>query len=182
MKLTKLIFLFVLAVAAVGCNKDDDNNLEPPYTLSTANFVDTYSMNFLEHKTVETKTFSNGQTSVLTTTSVGSVFKNVNFVFNTDGTFTASGLYITNVTIINPDGTSTTDGPNPADISTEIGSGTYLLNISSSKVTITDGTGKVRVFEIKDYTQNSMTLYLQETTNVSNDTSITETIEYRFSR
>lgn len=180
MKLTKLIFLLVLSVAAVSCSKNDDDNGPAPYTLSTSNFVDTYSMNFLELKVVETVTLGSGSTTTETTTTKGSSFSNVNFVFNSDKTFNASGLYISIVTIVNSNGTTTSD-PTPADVSTEIGSGTYSLNTSSNKVTITDGNGKVRVFEVRNYTETSMTLYAEET-ETSGNTTLETTLEYRFTR
>lgn len=181
MKLTKLIFLFVLAVAAVGCNKDDNNNSEPPYELTRANFVDTYSMNFLEAKSVETVTFSNGTTSTSTTSTVGSIFQNVNFVFNTDGTFAASGLYTTVQTTINPDGTTETGDPIIYDAAVEIGSGTYTLNPTSKVLTITVNGAQPQVFDIKTYSKTEMRLYSEAVVTVGNSTTVI-TQDVRFSR
>ena len=83
MKLTKLIFLFALTIATVSCSKNDDNDnyVPDPYRLTISNFVDTYKLKFLELKVVETITFGNGTTSTSSSTTVGSVFQNVSFVF-----------------------------------------------------------------------------------------------------
>jgi len=179
MKITKFLLVMFLVITAVSCNKDDDGG-EVAYTLSTTNFVDTYSMNFLELKVVETVTLGSGSTTTETTTTKGSSFSNVNFVFNSDKTFNASGLYISIVKTVNSNGTTTSD-PTPADASTEIGSGIYSLNTSSNNVTITDGNGRVIVFEVRNYTETSMTLYAEETETVGN-TTLETTIEYRFTR
>lgn len=182
MKLTKLIFLFVLSIAAVSCNKsDDDASFEPPYSLTRTNFVDTYSMNFLEAKSIETVTFNNGSTSTSTTTIVGSIFQNVNFVFNADGTFAASGLYTTVQTTINPDGSTVTDDPVIHDAGIEIGSGTYILNPTSQILTITASGGEQEVFEITTYSQTEMRLYSEAEVTIGNSTTVI-TQDIRFSR
>ncbi len=180
MKFTKLIFLFVLSITAVCCNKDDDNS-EPPYELTRANFTDTYSMNFLEAKTVETVTFANGSTSTSTTTIVGSIFQNVNFVFNADGTFAASGLYTTIETTVNPDGTTETGDPVIYDAAVEIGSGTYILNPTSKILSITTNGSQPEVFDITVYSQTEMRLYSEAEVTIGNSTTVI-TQDVRFSR
>lgn len=177
MKITKLIFLFALVIASVSCSKNDDDNGPEPYTLSTTNFVDTYKVKFYELKEVEKITFSNGSTSTSTSNTVGSVFQNVNFVFNSNNTFAATGLFNTVTTVTNPDG------------STEIGdtvivsldkSGTYSLNTANKNLTTTDAGGSTS-YEIRDYSETGMTIFSEETSVTSNST-ITKTLEWRFSR
>lgn len=181
MKLTKLILLFVLTIGAISCNKnDDDNNPEPPYELTRTNFVDTYSMNFLEFQSVETITFGNGTTSTSTTKIEGTLFQNVSFVFNTDGTFAASGYYTTVQTTINPDGSTQTDDPIIHDAAVEIGAGTYTLNPTSKILTITTD-GDPQVFEITEYSQTEMRLYSETEVTVGNSSTVI-TQEARFSR
>lgn len=178
MKLTKLVFLFSLAIATVSCSKNDDDNAPDPYTLSTTNFVDSYKMKFLEIKEVETITFGNGTTSTSTSTKVGSVFQNVNYAFNSNHTFTATGLYNTVTTVTDTGGTSTVGDPVIVSLNQ---SGTYTLNIANSTLTITDDEGESSAFEIKDYTETGMTLYSENTTLLNNSSTKTTT-EYRFSR
>ncbi|MEM0517833.1 MULTISPECIES: hypothetical protein [Aequorivita] len=177
MKISKLFILCILAVATISCSSDDDNN-PPPYTLSTTNFVDTYKLKFLEIREVETITFSNGTTSTSSAVTVGSVFQNVNFVFNSNNTYTANGLFNTVTTVTNPDG-STTVGDTVIVSLDE--TGTYTLNVGNSTLTVTDSDGEVTALEISDYTETSMTLYAEETT-VSNNSTIVTSVEYRFSR
>ncbi|MEH6763497.1 hypothetical protein [Aequorivita antarctica] len=182
MKLTKLIFLFALTIATVSCSKnDDDNNAPDPYKLTTANFVDTYSMNFLELKVVETVTFNNGSTSTSSSTTRGSIFQNVNFVFNADGTFAASGLYTTVETVINPDGSTVTNDPVIRNAAEEIGAGTYILNPTSKILTVIDQDDNQVVFEITIYSETEMRLYSEMSVTSGNSTTVT-TQDLRFSR
>lgn len=178
MKLTKLIFLFALTIATLSCSKNDDDNGPDPYKLSTTNFVDTYKLKFLEIKEVQTITFNNGTTSTSTSTTVGSVFQNVNYLFNSNNTFTATGLYNIVTTVTNADGSTTVNDPVIVNLDE---SGTYSLNISDSKLTTTDDEGEVLSFEIKDYTETGMTLYSETTTTSGNSSTVTTT-EYRFTR
>ncbi|MCG2420129.1 hypothetical protein K8089_13950 [Aequorivita sp. F47161] len=177
MKISKLFFLFILAAATISCSSDDDNN-PPPYTLSAANFVDTYKLNFLEIREVETITFNNGTTSTSSAVTVGSVFQNVNFVFNADNTYTASGLFNTVTTVTNADGSTTVGDTVIVDLDE---SGTYSLSVGNSTLIVTDSDGGVTSLEIRDYTETGMTLYSEETM-VSNNSTIVTTVEYRFSR
>ena len=177
MKITKLIFLFTLAIATVSCSSDDDNGPDP-YTLSTTNFVDTYKLKFLELKEVETITFSNGSTSVSSSVTVGSIFQNVNYLFNSNNTFKATGLFNIVTTITEANGTIIVGDPVIVSLDE---SGTYSLNTVNSKLTLTDEEGDVSSYEIKDYTETGMTLYSEKTT-ISNNSSITTTVEYRFTR
>ncbi|WP_026450963.1 hypothetical protein [Aequorivita capsosiphonis] len=178
MKITKLVFLFALAIATVSCSKNDDDNGPEPYTLSTTNFVDSYKMKFLEVKEVETITFGNGTTSTSTSTKVGSVFQNVNYTFNSNNSFTANGLYNTVTTVTNTNGTSTVGDPVIVSLDQ---SGTYTLNIANSTLTITNDEDESSAFEIRDYNETGMTLYSEETTLLDNSSTKT-TREYRFSR
>ncbi len=180
MKLTKLIFLFALTIATVSCSKNDDNDnyVPDPYRLTISNFVDTYKLKFLELKVVETITFGNGTTSTSSSTTVGSVFQNVSFVFNSNNSYTANGLFNTVTTVTNADGSTIVGDTVIVNLDE---SGTYTLNTTNSKLTVTDSNGKVTSFEIKDYTETGMTLYATETI-ILNNSSTTTTLEYRFSR
>lgn len=178
MRITKLLFLFTVLFAVISCNKDDDGYQEPPYKLTTTNFVDTYKLKFLEIKETETVTFNNGSTSTSSSTTAGSVFQNSNYVFNSDNTFRANGLYNTVKTVTNADGTVIVGETVIVLLDEE---GTYTLNTTDKKLMLkVDGEG-VKTFEIKDYTPTEMTLYSEETIEENNKTTVTST-EYRFSR
>ena len=177
MKLSKIFLLFILSIAAVSCSKDDDNNVEP-YKLSSTNFVDTYKLKFLELKIVETITFNNGTTSTSSSSTVGSVFQNVNFVFNSNDSYTANGLFNTVTTVTNADGTITVGDTVIVSLDE---TGTYSLNTTNSKLTLTDSDGEVAAFEIRDYNETGMTLF-SEVNTISTNSSTKTTMEYRFSR
>lgn len=183
MKLTKLIFLFVLSIAAVSCNKsDDDASFEPPYTLTSSNFVSTYNLNFLEEKVTETLTFSNGTTSTSSSTNVGSIFTETKYVFNADGTFTSSGNYVTTLTTVQADGTIVENDPislslnNSGNFSLNVATGIVILNYSGGPYA-----GSVDVFEISNYTQGTMNLFSEVEVTSGNSRTVT-TKELRFTR
>ena len=182
MKISKLIFLFVLAVAAVGCNKDDDNDSTPSYTLSSSNFVSTYNLNFLEEKVTETVTFANGTTSTSSSVNVGSVFTATKYVFNTDGTFTSSGNYVTTLTTLQADGTTVQDDPISLSLNN---SGTFGLNVATGIVILNysggPNSGSVDVFEISNYSEGTMNLLSEVEVTSGNSRTVT-TKELRFTR
>lgn len=178
MKITKLIFLFSLMIATVSCSSDDDNNFEPPYSLSKTNFVDTFSLKALEIKEVETVTFNNGNTSTSITGIVGSIFQNVKYSFNSNDTFTATGLYNTIETTTNPDGSTETSDPIIVNLDK---SGTYTLNITTKIVTLTDQDNNQTEFEIQEYTESEMKLYSESERTAGNSTIVT-TQNLRFTR
>lgn len=176
MKFTKLIFLFSLSLATISCSSDDDN--VETYKLSSTNFVDTYKMKFLELKEVETITFGNGTTSTSTSTTVGSVFQNVNYAFNSNNSYAATGLFNITTTVKEANGSTTVGDPVIVNLDE---AGTYSLNTTNNSVTLTDTDGVVKAFEITKYTETEMILYAEETI-VSNNSSIKTTLEYRFTR
>lgn len=178
MKISKIVFLFSLAIAMVGCSSDDDGDHTPPYTLSAANFPGTYTMNFLETKVEETITFSNGSTSTSTSTKVGSVFTDAKYVFNSDNTFSASGYYNSVETIKNPDGTIEVK---PIQIIAINKTGSYSLKPGSGILTLTDQDDKTSVYEIKLYTEIEMKMYSEDIFTAGNSTTVT-TEDLRFTR
>jgi len=178
MKITKLIFLFSLVIATVSCNKKDDDNFEPPYSLTRTNFVDTYSLKGLEKMEVETVTFTNGSTSTSSTAIVGVTFQNVKYSFNSDGSFTASGLLSTVSTTTNPDGSTETSEPLLINLDK---TGTYTLNTSTKSLVLTDQDNVQTIFEITEYTETEMKLHSESTVTIGNSTTVT-TQDFRFTR
>lgn len=176
MKLSKLFFIMFLAIATVSCSSDDDGR--EPYTLNRTNFVDSYSMKFLELRLMETVTFNNGSTSTSSSSTFGTVFQNVNYVFNSDGTFEASGLYTTVETITNPDGSVETNDPVMINLEK---TGIYTLNPTTKILVITDQDDKQTVYEITQYSETAMKLNSETEVTVGNSTTVT-TQELRFSR
>ncbi|SRX52431.1 hypothetical protein [Aequorivita sp. CIP111184] len=181
MKLTKLIFLFVLSIAAISCSKDDDNPT-PPYTLSSSNFVGTYNLNFFEEKVIETVTFANGTTSTSTSVNLGSIFTQTKYVFSADGSFTSSGNYVTTLTTVQADGTTVQNDPISLSLNN---SGNYSLNVASGIVILnyTGGSnnGSTDIFAISNYTESSMSLLSEIEVTSGNSRTVT-TKELKFTR
>ncbi len=146
MKITKMLVIMFLAVAAVSCNKDDDG--PEPFVLSNANLAGTYKISSLNASSTSTTNVSGATVTVATATVVGDTFQ-VNIVFNTNGTYTAIGNYRITSTI-------TPTGSDPiveTEILTVDSSGSYSVNATTQKITMTpsddsfvDGTFEVTLF------------------------------------
>lgn len=133
MKLSKLFFLFILAIATVSCSSDDDGS---PYLLTPVNLSGNYKTELLTEHREQTFTVNNVPV-VSTTDIVGDTFE-VNTVFKEDGTYTSLGQY-RSVTTIKTAGQTTTENR----IVNVDETGTYVINQTAKNVTITiDGKSK----------------------------------------
>jgi hypothetical protein len=177
MKISKILLVLFVAVSVLSCKKDDGGDAVV-YTLSSTNFADIYSLNFLEIRVSETVTFSNGTTSTSTTTTVGSVFQDAKFTMDADGTYTTEGLFNTVQTVVLADGTTVVD---PIIIENAMGSGTYNLNVASNILILTDENNDVTIYEITLYSETEMRLFSESEFTLGNS-AITSTSELRFSR
>lgn len=133
MKLSKLFFLVVLAIATVSCSSDDDGT---PFLLNPANLSGNYKTELLT-MTIE-QTFTVNNVPVVSTTSiVGDTFE-LNTVFKEDGTYTSLGQYRM-VTTTKTAGQTTTE----SKIVNVDETGTYVINQTAKNITITiDGESK----------------------------------------
>lgn len=177
MKISRLFLFVLMPLAFIGCSSDDDAGLDP-FLLDRTNFVDTYTMNFLEWKEVETLTFTNGSTSTSSSVINGTAFQDVNYKFNADGTFVASGIYSYVETENRPDGSTETHDPIFKNLDL---SGDYTLNPNSRTLILKDNDGHQTVYEITQYTPTAMTLYSETEVVVGNSTKVSSQ-ELRFSR
>lgn len=168
MKLMKYLFLFTLAFGVLSCSKDDDG--PDPYLLTRTNFVGTYSLKALEKKEVETITFTNGSKSSSSTVVVGSVFQNVRYNFNADGTFSATGLYNTVETVTNADGSVVVNDPIIVNLDK---SGTYTLDTTRKTVTVTYEDESQTTYDITLYKENEMKLFAEKEVVDGNSTTVT---------
>ncbi len=173
MKISKLIFLFMLAVATVGCNKDDDNGPEP-YVLSNANLAGSYKTTLLKGHIEQTFNV-NGSDVQSITDIVGDTFQ-LTTVFAVDGTYTTSGQYRTVTTV--------TTANNPPEITTEIilvdDSGTYVLNTTTKKITITVD-GDSDTFDVALFNETKLNLF-QESSDPIGGVPTTATFNINFER
>lgn len=89
MKLTKIISLIVIAVIALSCNKDDDNNA---YNFNKDNLTGTYSVSAFQSKEVKTKMVE-GFNVVTTIISTGDTFDDLTVIFDSNDIRTMDGTY-----------------------------------------------------------------------------------------
>jgi len=168
MKLSKLIFLFVLSIAAISCSSDDDNN---SYDYNTDNLVGTYELTYLKSKEVETVDV-NGFDVVTTTTATGDTF-DVSVVFAPNNTTTTNGTYRITETVTQ--GNQTTTDAYIVVINNETTG--YSVNTATSELTIDGSTYKVSNFNATGFKIN-----LSETITEPNGDSTVYTEELRFTK
>ncbi len=147
MKLSKLLFLFMLAIATVSCSSDDDAT---PYEFNNVNLSGNYKIELLNDRKEQTFTINNA-TIVSVTEIIGSTFK-VNTVFNADGTFTSKGNYFITKTTTTSGQTETTTDIIDVDVS-----GNYVLNQTARNITISHD-GKSTTYDVALYDETKLNL------------------------
>lgn len=149
MKLSKLFFLMLLAVATVSCSSDDDG--AEPYLLTKANLAGNYKTELMNAHIEQTFTINNVPI-VSVTDVVGDTFQ-VNTTFHEDGTYTTVGNFRV-VTTVNTSGqTSST-----SEIITVDESGTYVIGQSANTITLRQS-GNSQTYDVKNF--NEIRLNLQ---------------------
>ncbi len=171
MKITKLIMLFVLTLAAVGCNKDDDDNGPAAYDYNKDNLTGTYKLVFLETEEVETIDV-NGFDVITTTTSVGDTF-NVTLVFASNNTVSIDGNYRITETVTQ--GNQTNTSTYIVDIDNETSG--FSVNAATAELTIDGST-----YKVSNFTPTGFQVNLTETTTEPNGDSTVYTEEMHFTK
>jgi PBP1b-binding outer membrane lipoprotein LpoB len=169
MKFTKLILLFVLTIAAVGCSSDDDNN--DTYDYNKDNLTGTYKLTYFQTKEVETVNV-NGFDVVTTTTAVGDTF-NFNVVFATNNTVTADGTYRITETIVQ--GSQSNTDTYIIDVDNEVTG--YSVNAATAELTLDGDT-----YKVSNFSPTGFTITLAETFVEPNGDSSVFNSELRFSK
>lgn len=169
MKLSKLIFLFVLSIATISCSSDDDNN--STYDYNKDNLVGTYELTYLQSKEVETVDV-NGFDVVTTTTATGDTF-DVSVVFASNNTTTSNGTYRITETVTQ--GNQTTTDAYIVVLNNETTG--YSVNAATAELTIDGSTYKVSNFSATGFKIN-----LSETTTEPNGDNTVYTEELRFTK
>ena len=175
MKVLKFIFFLCVVTSITSCSDDET---APKFPLSSANLVGNYEMNNLETQVSEDATSSSGATVNLTNTStIGDTFQ-LDFVLNTDGTYTAFGKYRTVSTIIPNGGTPSEE----SDIIIIDATGSYQLN-SDNTISFNPQTGDFfdGIFTIKTFNETSVILS-QDQEEVQGNTSFTAKVTVGFIR
>ncbi len=167
MKITKMLLVMFLAVAAVSCNKDDDG--PEPFQYNAENLRGTYELNYLQFTEVITRTVD-GFEVVTTTTGIGDTF-DVTAVFAANSTVTTNGSYRVVETSVQGNNT-TTDSYIEIINNETVG---YSVNASTSRLTIEGQT-----FEVSNFSQSGFTLISNDVFTEPNGDTFSLTAEQRF--
>ena len=170
MKITKLFFLFILAIAAVGCSKDDDNG-PAPYDYNKDNLTGTYKLTYFQTEDVETVNV-NGFDVVTTTTSIGDTF-NFTVIFASNNTATADGTYRVTETVVQ--GSQTMTDTYIVDVDNEISG--FSVNAATTELTLDSST-----YKVSNFSPTGFTITLFENIVEPNGDSSVYNVELRFSK
>lgn len=147
MKLSKLLFLMLLAIATVSCSSDDGAE---PFLLTKANLAGNYKTELLTAHIEQTFTVNN--IPILSVTDiVGDTFQ-VNTTFFEDGTFTRTGNFRIVTTVRTNNQTETT-----SEIITVDESGTYVIGQTGNTLTLRQN-GDSQTFDVKRFNETKLSL------------------------
>ncbi len=169
MKLTKLIFLFILSVVVISCSKDDDNDTS--YDYNKDNLTGTYKLISYQSQEVETVNVS-GFDVVTTTTSTGDTF-DVTAVFASNNTVTLDGSYRVTETVTQ--GNQSTTDAYIVVLSNETSG--YVVNAATTELTIDGST-----YKVSNFSSTGFQINLSETTTQPNGDNTVYTEEFVFTK
>lgn len=167
----KLKLILALLVATTFSNCGDDTTVS--FTLSAENIAGAYDITSINAEEEETATSSSGSVvNVSTTTIVGDSFDDINFIINTNGSYTAVGKYRVVIT-------ETPNGGSPVSENQIIvfdAAGSYQLDTMNNTITFSQQSGDFieGTFNITSFNETSF-LIGQEDVNV--DGGITYTFK-----
>lgn len=174
MKPTKLLMLFVLAIAVLSCSGDDDGG-DDPFVLNLTNLAGTYALNFFNVNLQQTIEFQ-GIPITSTTDIVGDTFQ-VELVLNENGNYSIEGEYRITATT-----TVAGESETVSEIVTVDDSGTFVLDNDLETITINstnpllEGTYQISLF-------NETQLNLTQEISLDEDGVVSElTGEQRYNR
>ena len=173
MKITKLIFLFALAIATVSCSKNDDDNGPELYNLNNENLAGTYKISAVSVNSISTTNVSGTTVTVATIAVIGDTFQ-VSIVFNTNGTYKALGQYRT-VTTITP------TGQTPIVIEEILvvdSTGTYALNDVNKTIRLNNSDDEFLegLFDVTLFNATNVNLMQEDVTTEGGITTSSEAI------
>ncbi len=168
MKLTKLISLIVIAVIALSCNKDDDNN---GYNFNKDNLTGTYSVNAFQSKEVKTEDV-NGFDVTTTTVSTGDTF-DATVTFDSNDIRTFNGTY--RVKEVITQGGARMESAYIVVLNNETKS--YSVNANTSELTIGG-----KKYKVSEFSLNGFKINLSKTTEKDNGDITIYTEEWVFKK
>lgn len=162
MKLIKYILILFIATTFTNCGSNDS---EPTLTLSTANIAGTYNISNLNTEAVLTTEVTPGVPVTISTIKIkGDTFQ-IDFVLNASGSYSASGQYRIETTVIPVSGSQTVT----ASIVNFSDSGTFNVNTTNSTITFTSSKGDFLSGTFKVVTFNESTFTLTQESEEFND-------------
>ncbi len=171
MKITNLFILFALVFATVSCNKDDDG--PEPFLLTKSNIAGNYKTTLLKAHMEQTYTVNN--VPIVSVTDVeGDTFQ-LTTVFGADGTYTNTGQYRI-VTTTTTGGQTVTN----SEIVLIDDEGTYVLNPTSNKITITTDDASL-TFDVTTFNPSQLHLLMKSSEPVDG-VPTTSTLEVHLER
>ena len=141
MKVYKALLLFISASMFIACGSDDDGVMLPPFAGDSV--PGRYSVTALSSADFEVETRQGGTITTLTET-VGNTFTDVFLNLETDGTFSLTGMYVEDRTIV------ITGNPpsNSSSIVTLSETGTYDVNPFGTGLSLTFDSGDVENYNV----------------------------------
>lgn len=169
MKLTRIISLFVVAIVALSCNKDDDG--VDAYNYNKANLTGTYSVSAFkskEVKTVKVEGFDVETTIVITGDTFG-----VSFIFDSTDILTMDGLY--RIVKVKTQNNKTDEESEIIDLDNKKTS--YVVNAQTSELTI----GK-KVYKVSNFSRTGFKINHENSTVGKNGETTKYTEEWVFKK
>ena len=150
MKLLKSLFVLFVAVSLVSCSSDDEGT--PVYSINNANLSGTYNVTDLANEFIFSVIGSNGNPIVTETiTLVTQSIVGAKITFLENGTLTAEGEIVVDITTAPNDGSAPTTVTDVIDFDGT--TGTYTLNATAETITMIstggefeDGTYNIALF------------------------------------
>lgn len=169
MKKLKFILLLFISATILSCG---DDSTPVVFSLSNVNVAGSYDINSITYEEVETVTSSSGNSSIILTTirGIADSFDDINFVLNSNGTYTASGKYRIVITETPNVGSPITDN----EIIVFDADGSYQLDTVNNTITFNQQNGDFieGVFNISTFNQNSVIMG-QEDIDIDGNTTLT---------
>jgi hypothetical protein len=172
MKTLKFTIFLFLTISLVSCGSDDD---EPAFILSNANVAGTYSISSYNEEAKETVTsLTTGETTTISTvTKVGKTFQ-IDFVVNTNDTYTVTGQHVFDNTIVP---TPSTGKPDDTIFNYDL-TESYQLNTTARTITFnpSNDTFISGTFSIESFSENNLNLAQEKVVTTGGITLTTNSI------
>ncbi len=163
MNIYKILLIAILIAGFNSCSGDDDAPAPAPMQIANPvfsgdNVPGRYEITLLQSTEIEVEIRSSGTITTRTELS-GRLFQNLNYTFNSDGSYSFTGQYV-------EDSTVTLSG-NPPVMDNEIldvdRSGNYIVNDLGNELILSEDQGGTETFQVDFYDGSTLILTQNET-------------------